>query len=154
MALVVKNLPANAGDIRDMGLIPGSGRSPRGRRGNRVFLPRESYGQRSMVGYRVVQSWTWLKRLSTHSINESRSHHDRVSLFPLGRKTKSIKSCWRASSSHRVFFCFLFFFFSSTVVVFPFVTKTAISRFLNGAKVGDKYNRLLGRWLLSGLKAE
>ena len=28
VALVVKNLPANAGDIRDMGLIPGSGRSP------------------------------------------------------------------------------------------------------------------------------
>ena len=28
MALVVKNPPANAGDIRDMSLIPGSGRSP------------------------------------------------------------------------------------------------------------------------------
>ena len=28
MVLVVKNAPANAGDIRDMGLIPGSGRSP------------------------------------------------------------------------------------------------------------------------------
>ena len=28
VALVVKNLPANAGDIRDEGLIPGSGRSP------------------------------------------------------------------------------------------------------------------------------
>ena len=27
MALVVKNLPANAGDIRDAGLISGSGRS-------------------------------------------------------------------------------------------------------------------------------
>ena len=27
MALVVKNLPANAEDIRDEGLIPGSGRS-------------------------------------------------------------------------------------------------------------------------------
>ena len=25
---MVKNLPANAGDIRDMALIPGSGRSP------------------------------------------------------------------------------------------------------------------------------
>ena len=25
---MVKNLPANAGDIRDMGSIPGSGRSP------------------------------------------------------------------------------------------------------------------------------
>ena len=28
IVLVVKNLPANAGDERDMGLIPGSGRSP------------------------------------------------------------------------------------------------------------------------------
>ena len=27
MALVVKNPPANEGDIRDVGLIPGSGRS-------------------------------------------------------------------------------------------------------------------------------
>ena len=28
MALVVKNPPANAGDRRDVGLIPGSGRPP------------------------------------------------------------------------------------------------------------------------------
>ena len=28
MALVIKNLPANAGDTRDTDLIPGSGRSP------------------------------------------------------------------------------------------------------------------------------
>ena len=34
MALVVKNLPANAGDTRDVGLIPGSGRSPGGGHGN------------------------------------------------------------------------------------------------------------------------
>ena len=33
MALVVKNPPANAGDERDMGSIPGSGRSPGGRNG-------------------------------------------------------------------------------------------------------------------------
>ena len=33
-ALVVKNTPANSGDIRDMGLIPGSGRSPGGGHGN------------------------------------------------------------------------------------------------------------------------
>ena len=30
VALVVKNLPASVGDTRDMGLIPGSGRSPGG----------------------------------------------------------------------------------------------------------------------------
>ena len=34
VALAVKNPPANAGDIRDAGLIPGSGRSPGGGNGN------------------------------------------------------------------------------------------------------------------------
>ena len=34
MAPVVKNLPANAGDITDSGSIPGSGRSPGGGHGN------------------------------------------------------------------------------------------------------------------------
>ena len=31
---MVKNKPTNAGDIRNAGLIPGSGRSPRGGHGN------------------------------------------------------------------------------------------------------------------------
>ena len=31
---MVKNPPANSGDTRDMGSIPGSGRSPGGRNGN------------------------------------------------------------------------------------------------------------------------
>ena len=34
MALVVKNLPANPGDTRYAGLIPGSGKSPAGGNGN------------------------------------------------------------------------------------------------------------------------
>ena len=34
VAVVVKNLPANAGDLRDTGLSPGSGRSPEGGHGN------------------------------------------------------------------------------------------------------------------------
>ena len=34
VAPMVKNPPANAGDTRDMGLIPRSGRSPGGRNGN------------------------------------------------------------------------------------------------------------------------
>ena len=34
MALVVKNAPANAGDVRDVGSIPGWGRSPGGGHGN------------------------------------------------------------------------------------------------------------------------
>ena len=53
MALVVKNLPANAGDIEDMGSIPGLGRSPVGGKWKPtpVFLPAESHGQGSLVGY-------------------------------------------------------------------------------------------------------
>ena len=34
VVLVVRILPANAGDLRDMGLIPGTGRSPRGGNSN------------------------------------------------------------------------------------------------------------------------
>ena len=34
VVLVVKNPPANAGDVRDSGLIPGSGRSPGEGHGN------------------------------------------------------------------------------------------------------------------------
>ena len=34
MALVGKNMPANAGDVRNVGSIPGSGRSPRGGHGS------------------------------------------------------------------------------------------------------------------------
>ena len=52
IALVqVKNLPANVGDIRDMGSVPGLRRSPVGGQGNPVPLPGEFHGQRSLVGY-------------------------------------------------------------------------------------------------------
>ena len=53
MALVVTNSPASAGDIRDMGSIPGSGRSPEGRarQPTPVFLLGKFQGQRSLAGY-------------------------------------------------------------------------------------------------------
>ena len=41
---MVKNLPANAGD---MGSIPGSGRSPRKWQSTQVFMSGKSHGQRS-----------------------------------------------------------------------------------------------------------
>ena len=37
MVLAVKNPPTNAGDIRDAGLIPGSGRSPGVGHGNQLL---------------------------------------------------------------------------------------------------------------------
>ena len=45
LALMVKNLPANAGDIRDMSSIPGSQRSPGGRHSN---PPQYSYLENPM----------------------------------------------------------------------------------------------------------
>ena len=53
MVLVVKNLPASAGDIRDMGSTPGSGRFPWRRewQPTPVFLPGEPRGQRGLAGY-------------------------------------------------------------------------------------------------------
>ena len=50
---MIKNPPANAGDTRDVGSIPGLGRSPGEGSGNLtpVFLPGKSHGQRSLVGY-------------------------------------------------------------------------------------------------------
>ena len=48
---MVKNPPANARDIRDAGSIPGSGRSPGGGQPTPGFLPGESHGQRSLLGY-------------------------------------------------------------------------------------------------------
>ena len=48
VALVVKNLPANAGDTTDTDSIPGSGKEWQP---TPVFLPGESHGQRCRVGY-------------------------------------------------------------------------------------------------------
>ena len=39
VALVVKNLPTNAGDVRDVGSVPGSGRSPGEGNGNPLQYP-------------------------------------------------------------------------------------------------------------------
>ena len=69
MALTVKNLPANAGDIRNAGLIPGLGRSPGGGHGN----PLQCSGlEKSMdrgacwaIVHRVAKSRIRLKRIST-----------------------------------------------------------------------------------------
>ena len=49
---MVKNPPAKAGDVTDVGLIPGSRRFPgrNTRQATSVFLPGESHGQRSLEG--------------------------------------------------------------------------------------------------------
>ena len=55
MVLVVKNTPANAGDIRNVCLISRLGRSPEERKAGYPLqyscLPGEFHGQRNLVGY-------------------------------------------------------------------------------------------------------
>ena len=60
VALVVKNLPANAGDIRNVGWISGSGRSPGGGHGNPLqcsclehLMDRGAWRLRSLGSQRV-----------------------------------------------------------------------------------------------------
>ena len=72
MVLVVKNPPVNAGDVRDLGLIPGSGRSPGGGHGNPLqysCLERRTEEPGWATIHRVAKSWTQLKQLSTHAHN-------------------------------------------------------------------------------------
>ena len=68
VALVVKNLPVNAGDIRDMGSIPGSGRSPGGGHGNPLqyscLKNPVDRGTWWATVHRVTKSQRGLKRLS------------------------------------------------------------------------------------------
>ena len=71
MALVVKNLPANAGDIGDVGSIPGSERSPGGGHGSPLQysclespMDREAW---PATVHGITQSQTRLKRLSTQT---------------------------------------------------------------------------------------
>ena len=62
---MVKNLPANAGDARDVGSIPGSGRSSGGENGSPLqysclenFMDRGAW-QATVHG--VAKSQTWLR---------------------------------------------------------------------------------------------
>ena len=69
-APVVKTPPAYAGDRRNVGLIPGLGRSPGEGHGNPLQCSclENSYGQRGLEAtvHRVAKSSTRLKMLSTH----------------------------------------------------------------------------------------
>ena len=71
MALVVKDLLANAGDIRDMGSVPERGRFPGEGHGNSLqYSCLENPMDRGVwwaTVHRVAKSRTRLKQLSTHS---------------------------------------------------------------------------------------
>ena len=77
VALVVKNLPANAGDVRDTFSIPESGRSPERGHGHplqysRLETPRDRGAQRA-VFQRVGKSQT-TDHVRTHTRTHTRTH--------------------------------------------------------------------------------
>ena len=101
MTLVVKSPPANAGDIRDAGLIPGSGRSP----GQEDPLEKEMATHFSIPAWRIPwkeepgrlysvgsQSQTQLKRLSARIEDDDREHFNQ-------RKSLDKYPAWQPTSS-------------------------------------------------------
>ena len=68
---MVRNLPANAGDIRDMSSIPGLERSPEGRHGNLLQYSclENPHGQRSLAGYSPLCH----KELDMTKVNEQQT---------------------------------------------------------------------------------
>ena len=71
VVLVIKNPPANAGDIRDTGSIPGSERSLGGGHGNpfQYACLKNAMDRRvwQATVHKVAKNWTQLKRLSMHA---------------------------------------------------------------------------------------
>ena len=77
MALVLKNPPASAGDVRDTGFIPGSGRPPGGGHSNPLQYsclenPMDK-GDWPATAHSVTKSQTRLKRLSPARYNGVRN---------------------------------------------------------------------------------
>ena len=95
VALVVKNLPATAG-AWDAVLIPGPGRSPGGGNGNPIqhFCLENPVdrGAWQAVVHRVVDSWTRLKRLSTHM--STWFGVEAATLWQWGSKPEAGYACW------------------------------------------------------------
>ena len=94
VALVMKNLPASVGDVRDSGLIPGSGRSPGGGHGNPLQCsclenPMDRRACWATV-HGAAKSWTRPKRLSTHSCQ----HREKPETYGSKRKPTSETMLW------------------------------------------------------------
>ena len=87
VTLEVRNLPANTGDVRDVGSTSGLGRCPGGGHGNPLqFSCLENPMEREVwqaTAHGYAKRWTWLKRLSMHRM------HKTFSKQPIKRKIYS-----------------------------------------------------------------
>ena len=93
-SLVVKNPPANAGDIRDMGSFPGSGRSPEGGHGSPLqYSCLENPMDRGAwwaIVHRVKKSRTQLKQLSTHPYIHTYMYVHKIFKNRVGKESRVI----------------------------------------------------------------
>ena len=98
VAIMVKNLPANAEDIRDVGLVLGSGRSLGGGHSNPLqnsclenLMDREAW---QAVAYRVAKSWTRLKWLSMQTCSLTLTLTILFGMSPQAKETQTkISKC-------------------------------------------------------------
>ena len=89
VALMVKNLSANAGDVRDVGSIPGFGRYPGEGHGNPLQYSclENPYGQRTLEGY---SPWGRKESDMTERLSTAKHRH-----FPGGTMSKTPRSPYR-----------------------------------------------------------
>ena len=98
-ALVVKDLPANAGDVRDSGSIPRSGSSPGEGNGNysgmlawRIPWTEERGGLQCTGSWRVGHNWVCMcVHIHTHTHRQTRQTKRRWFLF--GEQRAVVPSC-------------------------------------------------------------
>ena len=110
MVIVLKNPPANAGDIRDLGLTPGPRRSPGGGNGNPLqysCLENPMDTQACLATVHSVRKYqTRLKQLSTPLYTEKAS---KKKIYPFLKSSCLIFFLFCCSLSY--FFWFFFFFY-------------------------------------------
>ena len=92
---MVKNLPANAGDISEVGSVPGSARSPGGRNGNplQYFCLEDPMDRGTWWAtvHRVIKTWTRLSDITQLKLESGRpiegtlTPYRSCQLLPTGR---------------------------------------------------------------------
>ena len=111
MLLVVKNLPVNAGNLRDMGSIPGSGRFPKGGHDNLLQHSclknsKDRWAWLAII-HEVTKSQTWLsKHVHTHTHTHTTTTHTISQFIPPHPFTLETISLFSASVT--LFFFFLY----------------------------------------------
>ena len=95
---MVKNSPASAGEIRDVGSIPGSGRSPGEGHGNTLQYSclENPHGQRSLAG---CSPWSCRESVTTELTEDTRTPVVEPEILPFDLQCSQLRTvlCGKAS---------------------------------------------------------